>query len=199
MRFRGEWVKPKPHLLPEQIQFIEIRVQFKANLFFFLVHISRTIVRACDRIPVVSTRQFTAIVTAAVHNVRTDRFSCQLRPAARTFQALRIPGTRKRRVKRTSVRLKNSSSTSLPWWARCCAFLSCARRLDCQTFLQRNAFRWSCVREHMSWVKPRRSHGHPSIKRSFTPRMKRFTLIPPLTFSQATGGCKRGQFGSGFN
>ena len=92
VRFRGEWVKPKPHLLPEQIQFIEIRVQFKANLFFFLVHISRTIVRARDRIPVVSTRQFTTIVTAAVHNVRTDRFSCQLRPAARTFQALRIPG-----------------------------------------------------------------------------------------------------------
>ena len=92
LRFRGEWVKPKPHLLPEQIQFIEVRVQFKANLFFFLVHISRTIVRAFDRIPVVSTRQFTAIVTAAVHNVRTDRFSCQLRPAARTFQALRIPG-----------------------------------------------------------------------------------------------------------
>ena len=30
----------------------------------------------------------------------------------------------------------------------------------------------------MSRVKPRRVHGYPSIKKSFTPRMKRFTLIP---------------------
>ena len=62
----------------------------EVNLFFFLVHISRTIVRARIRIPVVSTRQFAAIITAAVHNVTTDRFSCELHPAARTFQALRI-------------------------------------------------------------------------------------------------------------
>ena len=46
--------------------------------------------RARDRIPIVSTRQLAAIVTAAVRNVRTDRFSRQLHPAARTFQALRI-------------------------------------------------------------------------------------------------------------
>ena len=67
------------------------------NLFVHLnfvvpsaVRISRAIVRARNRIPIVSTRQLAGIVTAAVRNVRTDRFSRQLHPAARTFQALRI-------------------------------------------------------------------------------------------------------------
>ena len=46
--------------------------------------------RARDRILIVSTRQLAAIVTAAVPNVRNDRFSRQLHPAARTFQTLRI-------------------------------------------------------------------------------------------------------------
>ena len=66
-------------------------IECMTNPFFsFLVRISRAIVRARDRIPIVSTRQLAAIVTAAVRNVRTDRFSRQLHPAARTFQALRI-------------------------------------------------------------------------------------------------------------
>ena len=30
-----EWVKPKPHLLREQIQFIQIRNQGKANPYLF--------------------------------------------------------------------------------------------------------------------------------------------------------------------
>ena len=35
----------------------------------------------------------------------------------------------------------------------------------------------TCVWERMLQVKLRRVHGYPSIKRSFTPRMKRFTSI----------------------
>ncbi|XP_068761571.1 probable methyltransferase-like protein 15 homolog [Montipora capricornis] len=54
------------------------------------VRISRAIVRARSKMPIVSTRQLAGIVTAAVRNIRTDRFSRQLHPAARTFQALRI-------------------------------------------------------------------------------------------------------------
>lgn len=46
--------------------------------------------RARDKVPIVSTRQLAAIVTAAIRKVRTDRFSRHLHPAARTFQALRI-------------------------------------------------------------------------------------------------------------
>ena len=46
--------------------------------------------RARAKVPIISTRQLAAIVTAAVRNHRTDRFSRQLHPAARTFQALRI-------------------------------------------------------------------------------------------------------------
>lgn len=54
------------------------------------VRVSRAIVRARDKVPIVSTRQLAAIVTAAIRKVRTDRFSRHLHPAARTFQALRI-------------------------------------------------------------------------------------------------------------
>ena len=67
-----------------------IGLECMANpFFFFLVRISRAIVRARDGIPIVSTWQLAAIVTAAVRNVRTDKFSRQLHPAGRTFQALR--------------------------------------------------------------------------------------------------------------
>ena len=64
--------------------------------------------RARDRIPIVSTRHLAAIVTAAVRNVRTDRFSRQLHNAAETFQTLR--NTRKRRVERTLKRHINVSA-----------------------------------------------------------------------------------------
>lgn len=54
------------------------------------VRISRAIVRARGKMPILFTRQLAAIVTAAVRYNRSDRFSRNLHPAARTFQALRI-------------------------------------------------------------------------------------------------------------
>jgi len=54
------------------------------------VRISRAIVRARGKMPILFTRQLAAIVTAAVRYNRTDKFSRNLHPAARTFQALRI-------------------------------------------------------------------------------------------------------------
>lgn len=96
------------------------------------VRISRAIVRARDSIPIVSTRQLAAVVTAAVRNVRTDKFSRQLHPAGRTFQALRWTNF--------SANLKQHINffvlEGVLMW-----FLSRVRGLHCQTFLQRNAFR----------------------------------------------------------
>ena len=89
-QFKGEWISQS------QIWFMRKFSSFEYDLnvwltpfFFFLVRISRAIVRARDGILIVSTSQLAAIVTVAVRNVRTDKFSHQLHPAGRTFQALR--------------------------------------------------------------------------------------------------------------
>lgn len=54
------------------------------------VRISRAIVRARSKMPILFTRQLAAIVTAAVRHSRSDRFARPIHPATRTFQALRI-------------------------------------------------------------------------------------------------------------
>jgi len=60
------------------------------NIVCSTVRIFRAIARARAKTPIISTRQLAAIVTAAVRNHRTDRFSRQPHAAVRTFQALRL-------------------------------------------------------------------------------------------------------------